>query len=499
MSDPFLQMIGITKRFPGVVALKDVDFEAYPGEALALVGANGAGKSTLMNILGGVEQPDEGEIYIEGKSTIIQNPLEAEKHGIAFVHQEMALLPTMNIAENMFIADFPTSSGLINSSEINKLTRETLNRLGHDFSPETKLRELSPGDQQIVEIARALLGEPRVIIFDEPTSSLTSREKNRLFEVIRSLKEQDVTIIYITHLMDEIFELCEKVVVLRNGELVGSGKLQNFEYEDIVRLMIGTKEVSDYYRHRSAEVGDTILKIKNLRREGVLDGINLELHKGEVLGIWGLMGSGRTELARAIVGLDPIDGGEFELRKNGNLERIRPQDAKNWIGMITENRREEGLLLPMSVKINLSLANLRSLMSRVWPLIDSKRESEEAQNYVNRLSIVIADMEQPVETLSGGNQQKVVVGRWLQRNPIIYIMDEPTRGLDVGAKVEIRNVILELADAGAAVILISSDIDQIMRMSDRYLVMNRGTITHEFPGDVTKNDLIAASAGAKNT
>ena len=495
MSNPYLRMVGVKKSFPGVQALKGVDFEAYAGEALALVGANGAGKSTLMNILGGVVMPDEGEIHIQSQPVHIHNPLEATDLGIAFVHQEMALLPTMTIAENMYIANFPTRRGLIDAKKIRELSRNTLKRLGHDFPPGTWVRDLSPGDQQIVEIARALLGEPRIIIFDEPTSSLTSREKERLFEVIRSLKKEGATIVYITHLLEEIFNICERAVVLRNGESVGGGLLKDLKYEEIVRLMIGTADVSSYFRHRTAQIGDTILKVTGLDRKGVLENIDFELRKGEVLGLWGLMGSGRTELARALVGLDPIEKGRIELRQNGSLAAIHPKDAKNWIGMLTENRREEGLLLPKSVKTNLSLANLRALVSRLWPLVDARRETDLAQNYVDQLGIIITSLEQPVETLSGGNQQKVVVGRWLQRNPIIYIMDEPTRGLDVGAKAEIRNVILELADAGAAIILISSDIDQIMSMSDRYLVMNRGRITAALPATASKDELIFSAAG----
>jgi ABC-type sugar transport system ATPase subunit len=495
MGEPYLRMAGIKKSFPGVQALKGVDFEAYAGEALALIGANGAGKSTLMNVLGGVIQPDEGQINIQGEMVEIRDPLEAAAHGIAFVHQEMAILRTMTIAENLYIANFPTRNGLIDYPKARQLSQAVLQRLGHDFPVDTLLRDLSPGDQQIVEIARALLGNPRLIIFDEPTSSLTSREKERLFEVIRSLKKEGVTIIYITHLMDEVFGICERAVVLRNGESVGGGMLKDLTYEEIVRLMIGTADVSSYFRHRTAKVGETILKVSGLQQKGTLEDIHFELRQGEVLGLWGLMGSGRTELARAIMGLDSIDQGTLEIRTNGGLQSVRPQDCSKWIGMVTENRREEGLLLPKSVKMNMSLANLHALMSRIWPLVDNKREIEQTQTYIERLKIVIANLEQPVETLSGGNQQKVVVGRWLQRNPLIYIMDEPTRGLDVGAKAEIRNVILELADAGAAIILISSDIDQIMSMSDRYLVMNRGRITQELPYTASKDELIAAAAG----
>ncbi|HLE15256.1 MAG TPA: sugar ABC transporter ATP-binding protein [Anaerolineales bacterium] len=497
MAEPYLRMVGIQKSFPGVQALKGVDFEAFAGEALALIGANGAGKSTLMNVLGGVIQPDAGQILIAGQPVEIHDPLQAAAHGIAFVHQEMAILRTLTIAENLYITSFPTRNGLIDFEQANRLSSSVLARLGHDFPPETRMRDLSPGDQQIVEIARALLGEPRLIIFDEPTSSLTSREKARLFEVIRSLKKEGVTVIYITHLLDEVFGICERAVVLRNGETVGGGMLSQLTYAEIVRLMIGTADVSSYFRHRTAQIGDIILKVSGLNQKGVLSEISFELRKGEVLGLWGLMGSGRTELSRAIIGLDPIDSGSIEIRANGSLKPIQPRQAKKWIGMVTENRREEGLLLPKSVKTNISLANLPALISRVWPLVDNKKETQEARTYVDRLKIMISSLEQPVETLSGGNQQKVVVGRWLQRNPVIYIMDEPTRGLDVGAKAEIRTVILELADAGAAVILVSSDIDQIMSMSDRYLVMNRGRITQELPASASKDELIAAAAGGQ--
>jgi ABC-type sugar transport system ATPase subunit len=496
MGTPFLRMVGVKKSFPGVQALKGVDFEAYAGEALALIGANGAGKSTLMNVLGGVILPDEGEILIEDQPVIIRNPKEAADLGIAFVHQEMALLPTMTIAENMFVGNFPLNRGFIDAKQIKEKSVVTLKRLGHDFPPDVKVRDLSPGDQQIVEIARALLSKPRIIIFDEPTSSLTSREKERLFEVIRSLKREGVVIIYITHLLDEIFNICERAVVLRNGETVGGGMLADLKSEEIVRMMIGAKDVSTYFQHRDTNIGDVILRVEGLTREGILRDISFELCEGEVLGLWGLMGSGRTELARALVGLDPVDRGILKLRKNGELMPIRPREAKRWIGMVTENRREEGLLLPKSVKVNMSLANLESLISRVWPLVDTKKEDELAKTFVERLTIIVSSLDQPVETLSGGNQQKVVVGRWLQRQPIIYIMDEPTRGLDVGAKAEIRKVILDLADAGAAVILISSDIDQIMSMSDRFLVLHQGQIISELPGGTSKDELITAAAGA---
>jgi ABC-type sugar transport system ATPase subunit len=497
MGDLSLRLVNIHKGFTGVKALKGVSFDAYAGEAVALLGPNGAGKSTLMNVLGGVLQPDTGEVYIHNKLVEIQSPLDAVRHGITFVHQEIAMLPTLTIAENLFISDFPTRFGLVERQAINDQTVQALARLGFNFPPTTLVRSLSPGDRQIVEIARALLSDPKIIIFDEPTSSLTEREKRRLFEVIQALKTEGVTIIYITHLLYEVFDICERAYFLRDGEIVGGGLMKDLSYQVIVQMMTGTKEVQNYYNHKTTQIGELILQVKNIHRAGVLDNVSFDLRKGEVLGLWGLLGSGRTELLRAIIGLDPIDDGTIQIRVGGKLRTIRPSEAGKWIGMITENRREEGLLLPLSVKQNISLANLQLLLSHFWPLIDNKRESNEANKYVKRLNIAISSLDQTVATLSGGNQQKVVIGRWLERNPIIYFMDEPMRGLDVGAKAEIRKIIAELAEAGAAILVISSELEELMSVSDRYLVMDRGRITAELPRETTKEELIARAAEEK--
>lgn len=496
MTKPFLQMVDIKKSFPGIQALKGVSFEAYPGEILALIGANGAGKSTLMNVLGGIIQADEGQIIIDGSEVHITSPLDAAQYGIAFVHQEMAMLPTMSIADTMFISSFPTHGGLIDYKETNERCIKALRRLGFNFDPHTKIRNLSPGDQQMVEIARALLSDPKIIIFDEPTSSLTTREKAKLFEVIKNLKKEGTVVIYISHFLDEVFGLCDQAIVLRNGETVGGGAINNLTYDDIVRLMIGTKQIDQYYEHKHRNFGDVVLEVEGIHRRGVIEDINFSLRKGEVVGLWGLLGSGRTEVARAIMGLDPIDGGNLKIKQDGKLQQIKPADSKQWIGMVTENRREEGLLLPLSVRENMSLANLWGLVRAGTSFIDQKREKEEVKKYIDRLEIKVSSQEQRVDTLSGGNQQKVIVGRWLQKNPLIYIMDEPTRGLDVGAKADIRNIIDELAESGAALLVISSEIDEIMSVSDRYLVMNRGHIVTELSADATKEDLMAAASGA---
>lgn len=498
MTQPNLVMRGIKKRFPGVQALKEVSLEAYAGEALALIGANGAGKSTLMNVLGGVIKADAGEILIGGKVVDIHSPLAASANGIAFVHQEMAILPTMTVAENIHISKFPTANGFVNRKEMDELAARTLARLGCRFGPDVRVQYLSAGDRQMVEIARALLSHPRIIIFDEPTSSLTSREKARLFDVIRSLKQDGVTVIYITHFLDEVFEICERAVVLRGGATVGSGSLQTLTTDEIIHMMIGDIDLDQHTKTDTAPTGGIALRVSKLHREGVLKDISFTMHQGEVLGLWGLLGSGRTEVARAIVGLDPIDSGTVEVNVDGQLRTVRPQDAHRWIGMVTEDRRNEGLLLPMSIKQNMSLANLRGLLNS-WQFIDSARETRLTQEFVKRLKIVISSIGQPVATLSGGNQQKVVVGRWLELNPPIYIMDEPTRGLDVGAKAEIRSIILELASKGAAILVISSEIEEMMALAHRYLVMNRGQITRELPGSAQKNELMGAAAGALQT
>ncbi|NDJ61509.1 MAG: sugar ABC transporter ATP-binding protein [Chloroflexi bacterium] len=495
MTAPRLQMVDINKHFSGVQALKDVSIEAHAGEALALIGANGAGKSTLMNVLGGVIVPDSGEIYLDGQPVAIRAPLDSMHAGIAFVHQEMAMLPTMTVAENLFITTFPGQRGLIDRRTMHREAAKVLERLGCQFDPSTPVYLLGAGDQQMVEIARALLTSPRIIIFDEPTSSLTSREKDRLFEVMQSLKQDDVATIFITHFLDETFRICDRAVILRNGMVVGEDAITNLTYDHVVELMIGSADWQAEAAHAAHAVGDPVLIVENLSREGVLTDVSFQLNRGEVLGLWGLLGAGRTELARAIVGLDPIDHGALQIEIDGELRSVRPSQAQKWIGLITENRRSDGLLLPMPVAQNISLASLPKLV-RFWPFLNASQEREMAQQHVDRMQVVVADLEQPVETLSGGNQQKVIVSRWLELQPPIYIMDEPTRGLDVSAKAEIRSIILELAAQGASILLVSSDIDEIMTLSDRFIVLDRGALVKTLPRGAAKAELMAAAAGA---
>ena len=492
-------MVAIRKSFPGVKALKGVSFEAYPGEALAMIGANGAGKSTLMNILGGVIQADEGEIELGGQKTPIHSPAEATQLGISFVHQELALLPTMSILDNMLITSFPSRNGFIDYGRGEVLCREALAKVGYEFNLHTQVRDLSPGNQQIIEIARTLLGKSRIVIFDEPTSSLTSREKEQLFTIIRFMKSEGTTIIYITHLLDEIFTICERAVILRNGEKVAQSMVSDLTRDEIVEKMIGSQEVVGYFQHHVRTMGPVLLSVENLHREGYLDRINFSIHRGEVVGLWGLLGSGRTELFRAMTGLDAITGGKILIDMGHGLHPIKPRSAKLPVGLVTEDRRTDGLLLPMSIRNNLSLANLRNFISRLPPFIARKREEAAAREYVQKMNIKSTSIEQRVETLSGGNQQKVVVGRWLQTTPLLFLMDEPTRGLDVEAKAELHAIISELADNGAAVLFVSSDLDEIMSLSDQFLVMVRGRLVKELPRETTKHELLATASGITGT
>lgn len=336
MTEPFLRMINIRKSFPGVQALKGVTFDANQGEVLALVGANGAGKSTLMNVLGGNVIPDEGKIEIGGREVRINSPLDAANNGVAFVHQEMAMLPSMSIADTMYISTYPTKTNLINYKDVYDKCSAVLRRLSCNFDPRTKIRNISPGSQQMVEIGRALLSDPKIIIFDEPTSSLTAHEKEHLFKVINTLKEEGTVIIYISHMLDEVFRLCDRAMVLRNGETVGGGLIADLTYDDIVRLMIGSKQIDQYFEHKEHQIGGPILTVNKLSRKGVLDNISFSIHKGEVVGLWGLLGSGRTEVARALAGLDSIDSGEIQVSINDLLTIVKQSDMKYSVGMVTE-------------------------------------------------------------------------------------------------------------------------------------------------------------------
>jgi ABC-type sugar transport system ATPase subunit len=492
-------MKGIEKQFPGVKALNNVNVEAYSGEAIALLGANGSGKSTLMNILGGVITADSGTITINDIAATIKSPMDAASHGIAFVHQEMALLPTMSVMDNMFISNFPLTAHLkIDRKEMRNQCTKVLDRLGCSISPENYIRDLGTGERQMVEIGRALLGNNKIFIFDEPTSSLCKQEKEKLISVIEKLKYDGFVVIYITHFLNEVFEICERVSVLRSGEVVGNTRIKDISMDNLVRMMVGDVNMEDRGSERDGSRTEVILDVKNLYRKGVLKNIAFSLHKGEILGLWGLLGSGRTEIARSLVGLDPVDSMELRYAENGTMVPLSQEKARKLIGIITEERRVDGLFLSMSVKRNMSMAFLPMLRRKNYPSVDLEKEDSLCKQFVDRLNIKISNREQTVATLSGGNQQKVIIGRWLEVNPPILIMDEPTRGLDVSAKAEIARIIVRLAEEGTSIILISSEIDEMMSLCDRFLVLNKGSLIGDFTYGVSKEKLVGIAAGSED-
>jgi ABC-type sugar transport system ATPase subunit len=403
-------------------------------------------------------------------------------------------VPSMTVAENILISNFPTRAGLIDGKAMRHRAAALLERLNCPFSVDETVENLSMGDRQMVEIAGALAREPKILIFDEPTSSLTGREKRKLFEVIFSLKQQGVVIIYVTHFLDEIFEICERVTVLRNGATVGTRMMGEVTPLEIVHMMLGQNHSQERLSEPRSGGNKSLLTASGLSREGVLADVNLEIREGEIVGLWGLLGSGRTELVRALTGLDPIDAGDLRFDAGGGLKTVTPQQLHRQVGLVTEDRRGEGLLLPQSVRQNLSLASLGTLLNR-FLMIDGRREQTLAKGLIERLGIKVSSPAQRVGTLSGGNQQKVVFGRWLATKPRLFILDEPTRGLDVGAKNEILKLAVELARSGVSILLISSEIEELMRVCDRYLVMSRGRIIEELSGSSAKSQLMDAVSG----
>jgi ABC-type sugar transport system ATPase subunit len=483
-------MRAICKAFPGVVALDRAELTAYFGRVTALVGANGAGKSTLMNILGGIVARDTGEIIVAGRQVALRTPIESLHAGIGFVQQELNSLPTMSISENIFIDAFPRKFGGIDYQECNRRSQVLLQRLGCDLSPSAIVGELSVGDRQLVEIARALRRDPKLLIFDEPTSSLSRRERERLFEVIRGLRVEGVAIIYISHFLDEIFEISDDLAVMRNGRTVFRGEIGSLNERDLIRHMMGAREnEAPFKRRRPADSGE-LLRIEGLSRGDALRDVTLTLKVGEVVGLWGLLGAGRTELLRALVGLDPVDEGALSWSEAGRTMSISPSELYRHAGFVTEDRRGEGLFLNMSVGDNIVMPNLGAI-SRLG-LVLGGEQRRAAGAMITRLGIKVSGQEQRVATLSGGNQQKVVFARWLASAPKLLLLDEPTRGLDVDAKTEILRLVNELADAGTAVLMVSSELEELTRACDRYLVMVRGRIVSELPSSATREELVNA-------
>ncbi len=496
MERPLLEAREIGKRFPGVVALERVSLELFPGEILAVVGENGAGKSTLMKILSGALQPDEGTILLDGRPVRFANPRQALAHGIGIIYQELSVIDALSVGENVFLGRLPERPGAPGTVDWPRLWREAsrvLERVGAPFDPRTPVRALSVAQKQLVEIARALSQDVRVLILDEPTSSLSLQETERLFEILRGLRAQGVAVIYISHRLEEVFALADRVTVLRDGRVVGTLPIGEATRDGLIRMMVG-RDLSAYYREVRSSPGPARLEVRNLVRSGVLHGVSLTVRAGEIVGLAGLVGAGRTELARCLCGVDPIDAGEIWV--DGQRVTIRsPQDAvRQGIVLVPEDRKQQGLVLVLSVRENIALSVLRHLARFGFP--SRQRERSLAQAFVDRLRIRTPSLEQRVLNLSGGNQQKVVLARALATQPKVLILDEPTRGIDVGAKAEVHALVAELAESGMAILLISSELPEVLSMSHRVLVMSGGRIVAEFSREeATEERVLAAATG----
>ncbi|MGI9449179.1 MAG: sugar ABC transporter ATP-binding protein [Geminicoccaceae bacterium] len=491
-------MSRVSKSFPGVRALDDVSLIGHAGEVIGLVGVNGAGKSTLMNILGGVYQADSGEILVNGENARLNSPKDADRYGIAFIHQELLFFASQTVAENIFISNLPTSKLLpifVDKTAAIEKAEIYLAMLGADIKGATKMEELSVGEKQIVEIARALATGSEIVIFDEPTSSLSVREKRNLFEVIRRLKSEGKTIIYISHFLDEIMELCDSFFVLRNGKVAGQGRVEDTIKNDIIRMVVG-QNVAALQGHPESTKRIPALKVEHLRSGDLLNDISFQLFEGEILGVWGLMGSGRTELVRTILGLDRLDRGEILFAEEGELRPITPDRLLRHCGYVTESRHDDGLFDAEPVWKNITATNLGAYTSGLWRFLDTRREADTAREFISSLNIKTPDHTTVVNNLSGGNQQKVIFSKWLNKRPKILILDEPTRGVDIGAKREIGNLINSLASDGTATLLITSEVEEMVELCDRVLVLRDGTIIHDVDSrHVDEATLLAMALG----
>jgi len=477
MSQKLLQMSGIEKRFAGVHALKGVDFELESGEVHALLGENGAGKSTLMKILAGIYPVDEGEIFIEGNKVSINSVKDAQAYGISIIHQEISLVPHLSVAENIFLGKEPvTKTGWIDWKRMIEETRKTLQQFGLELSPDVQVKKLTVAQQQMIEIIKAVSFRAKMIVMDEPTSSLTEKEVEFLFQTIGHLKEQGVGIVYISHRMNELFAITDRITVLRDGALIGTVRTKETTADQLISMMVG-RELTQYYIKDTAPEngGEIVLSVHNLSKKGVLNKAGFELRKGEILGFAGLVGAGRSELMKCIFGLDAFDEGE--IRIDGKPLIIRnPNDAiKHGIAYVTENRKEEGLFLIRSVQYNITIKVLDKFI-KWWFRVNARYEDQRTRQFIDELSIKTPNPDQEVRNLSGGNQQKVLISRWLATNPRILILDEPTRGVDVGAKAEIYAIMNRLVKEGVSIIMISSELPEVINMSDRIAVMYKGGI-----------------------
>lgn len=490
-----LKLENITKSFPGVKAVENVTLEAYPGEILALAGENGAGKSTLMNVLSGALLADSGRIVLDEQEAKITSPRSAQELGIAMIHQELALIPQMTVGQNIFLGREPLTAWkmLVDTKKMYADARTILDRMGLNFAATALIADLSIAQRQMVEIARAISFQSRIIILDEPTSALSEREADKLFALMHSLREQGVTLIYISHRMEEIFSISDRVAVMRDGRLIGIQPTKELTINKVVQMMVG-RELKEFFPKADTKPGEVMLEAHHLRSGTRLKDASFSLRRGEIVGVAGLVGSGRTDLARAVFGADRLDGGEIHIQ--GQVVRIRsPHEAiQMGIGLITEDRKAQGLFLGQSLRSNVAVTIFERL-SRLG-FLQYKKIDRWVQALVQQLKIRTPNLEQRARNLSGGNQQKAVIARWLAVNPKILILDEPTRGIDVASKAEIHALISELAAKGMAILVISSELPEILQISDRILVMHEGRLVTELDrSEATQDSVMQAATG----
>jgi ribose transport system ATP-binding protein len=472
---PILELRGISKRFPGVVALDDVNFDLRAGEVHVLVGENGAGKSTLVKILSGIYQPDAGEILFQGQPVTLPDPHAAQAMGISTVHQELNLVPQLDAGRNMFLGREPLRpGGAIDWPALYRGAARQLTALGMTFDPHTQVRRLGVALQQMTEIAKALVAEARVLILDEPTAAITAEEANQLFRIVSDLRDQGTAILFISHHLEDATQIGDRVTVLRDGKHVATLPMNDVTPRELIRLMVG-RELTQQFPARKRLYGPVALKVTNLTRQGVIDRVSFEVHRGEIVGIAGLVGAGRTEVARAIFGIDRLDQGQIEI--HGRVARIdSPRAAiRHRLALLPEDRKQQGLVLPLSVADNIAIAAPERLPSPPG-LVPPSRRISVANRFIEALRIRTPGPNQRVVNLSGGNQQKVVLAKWLLTEADVFFFDEPTRGIDVGAKVEVYRLMNELLQRGAAIVMISSELPEVLGMSDRILVMHQGRV-----------------------
>jgi len=491
---PVLALKDVAKSFGAVRALRGVCLELFPGEVHALAGENGAGKSTLIKTLAGVHRPDAGQVLLDGVPVAFHGPKDARDAGIAVIYQEPTLFPDLSIAENIFMGRQPRRAlGRIDHRATRDATAALMTRLGVALDPDRPARGLSIADQQIVEIAKALSFDARVLIMDEPTAALTGSEVARLFGVVRTLREQGAAVLFISHRLEEIFRICQKVTTLRDGAWIASEPVDGMTEDDLVRRMVG-RDLDELYPKQDVTPGAVALSVRRLTREGVFTDVSFDVRRGEIVGLAGLVGAGRTEVARAVFGIDRWDAGEVTVDGRPLTSGAPSVAMACGLALVPEDRRAQGLVMDMSIERNIGLTGLRTTVRA--GLMDRGAERSRALDWAVKLQVKYARLADTVSTLSGGNQQKVVLAKWLATRPQVLIVDEPTRGIDVGTKAEVHRLLSELAAGGVAVLMISSDLPEILGMADRVLVMHEGRLTAEIPrSDATEETVMAAATG----